>query len=96
MSKIKFYIDCKTTVWQREEHEVEFTSEEDLKKALAEIMARGGNSESIDNELNSFRENDIMYDTTEYLEPSENNNEATIEIRFGSKYEKVSLTNKPE
>jgi hypothetical protein len=69
-----FYIDYKTTIWQR----AKFKDEESLNLALEAY-----NEEGIDfifNEEIGFIENEILYDTDSHVHLEENDNCSTVTI----------------
>lgn len=81
MAKFKFYVDKKQTIWQREHHEIEANSVEELKAKLEEITSRCGNDpDAFEDELNSFDEQEMLFDTIEELPVEENDGFATIEV----------------
>lgn len=69
-----YNIDYKTTIWQR----ATFKDEESLNKAV-DILTTQGIDSIFDSEI-GFIENEILFDTSEYLEPSDNYDQATIEV----------------
>lgn len=93
--KINFYVEKKITMWARESHEVEIESQEALEAKLKEILANGENSDAIDNELDSFQEQDFLFDTISELIPADNNNDATIEIKIGTYKKFADFSNEP-
>lgn len=65
METFKFYIDKKVTVWQREHHEVEANSKEELSEKL-KVLAQKVSSYGIDifnDELEGFKGQETHYDT---------------------------------
>ena len=68
-----FYIDYKTTIWQR----AKFEDEESLNLALKALKEDG--LDSIFDEKIGFIENEILYDTDSFLSLEESGN-STIEV----------------
>ena len=68
------YIDVKVTVWNR----LHFADEANM-KGIAELIKEDGLEQVIDEKL-GFVESESLYDTEEKLTPSDNGNEATIEV----------------
>ena len=65
METFKFYVDKKVTVWQRELHEVEANSKEELSEKLKEL-AQKVSSYGIDifsDEFEGFKGQETLYDT---------------------------------
>lgn len=67
MGVFKLYKDCKVSVWQRYQYEVEADS---LKEAVQQILSDA-------EDAHDFEE---LYDTETLMEPRDNNYEPTIEI----------------
>lgn len=65
-----FYVDRKSTIWDREYYTVEAESEEE---ALEKILYDG---------VDSY-DHETLYDSQEYIEPEENNGESTLEAYDG-------------
>lgn len=68
------YIDVKVTVWNR----LHFKDEADM-KAIAEIVAKDGVYDAIDDEYGFF-ESETLYDTEEKITVEENGQQPTIEV----------------
>lgn len=71
---MKNYIDVKMTVWQR----LHFAEEANM-KGIADIIKEDGLDEVIDEKI-GFVHSETLFDTETRLEPSNNDNEATIEV----------------
>ena len=71
---MKNYVDIKITVWQR----LHF-AEEAYMKGIADIIKEDGLDEVIDEKI-GFVQSETLFDTKARLEPSNNDNEATIEV----------------
>ena len=67
-------VHYKTVVWQS----VRFDDNADMNK-ISELIENGEFYEIFNEDL-GFIENYTMYDTEEYLDPHENDNEATLEV----------------
>lgn len=67
-----------TTIWQR----AIFKDEDSLKKAI-DVLTTEGIDSIFDPEI-GFIENEIIYDTSEYVEPYDNYDQATIDALIGS------------
>lgn len=70
----KNYIDVKYTIWQR----LHYNDEADMKK-LAKIIEKTGSVNDIVEEEFGFIENEVLYDTEEFITPEENK-ASTIEV----------------
>jgi hypothetical protein len=75
METYRFFIDRKVTVWVREYHEVESDSEENAKK---EMIGAFHDNMCVD----TFDEQEYMFDTEEYLEPGDNSGNSTAELYY--------------
>ena len=73
-----YSITYKTTIWQR----AKFKDEDSLKKAI-DVLTTEGIDSIFDLEI-GFIENEIIYDTSEYMEPYDNFDQSTIEAHIGS------------
>lgn len=71
---MKNYIDVKMTVWKR----LHF-ADESYMKGIIEIIKEDGLDEVIDEKI-GFIERETLFDTEERIEPSDNDNQATIEV----------------
>ena len=69
------YIDEKITIWRRHY----FNEHADLENIVKIIDETGSVDDVIDESL-GFVESDTLYDTSEFISPNENNNQATIEV----------------
>lgn len=75
MPSFKFYLDRKCTVWIREVHEFESTTEEEAKAKILKLYK--------DDELfnqDTFLEEEVLFDTIDYLTPEDNENFPTEEL----------------
>lgn len=72
--KYDFYIDEKSTIWNRSHYTVEANSEEE---AIV-IMKEEFENQEFDEVI--FNENEILYDTNEYITPQQNNGNSTKEL----------------
>ena len=70
----KNYIDVKYTIWQR----LHYSDEADMGK-LAEIVEKTGDVNDIVEEEFGFIENEVLFDTEEFITPEENK-ASTIEV----------------
>jgi hypothetical protein len=68
-----FFIDRKITTWVREFHQLEAESLDDAK---AEMAARFHDNLCVD----TFDEQETLFDTEEYLEPGDNGGNPTAEL----------------
>ena len=73
MQSYNFFIDRKVTIWQREYHIIEAES---LDEAKAEMAARFHDNMCVD----TFDEQETLFETEEYLEPGDNGGNATAEL----------------
>lgn len=73
MASYNFFIDRKVTIWQREYHIIEAES---LDEAKAEMAARFHDNMCVD----TFDEQETLFETEEYLEPGDNGGNATAEL----------------
>jgi hypothetical protein len=80
-----FYIDRKVTLWQRELHTIEAES---LDEAKTEMAARFHDNMCVD----TFDEQETLFETEEYLEPGDNGGNATAEL-YCSDDEQLITTN---
>jgi hypothetical protein len=68
-----FFIDRKVTIWQREFHTIKAESLDDAK---AEMAARFRDNMCVD----TFDEQETLFETEEYLEPGDNGGNPTAEL----------------
>jgi hypothetical protein len=68
-----FFIDRKVTIWQREFHTIKAESLDDAK---AEMAARFHDNMCVD----TFDEQETLFETEEYLEPGDNGGNPTAEL----------------
>ena len=81
METFKFFVDKKQTIWQREHHEIKAESREELIEKLKEITNRCGDDPNVfEDELNSFQEQEMLFDTVKDCTVEENDGWATIEV----------------
>lgn len=71
-------IDEKLTIWARNKLTIEAETEEEAVQKAVEMVKNGDLDDGFDD--NVLDEYEMMYDTSERLDPKENNGEATIEI----------------
>lgn len=95
MATFNYHQDVKETIWRRES----FTIEADTKEEADEIARQMtmNNEISSDNDGNDgveFIESEILFDTEEFILPSENGGEATIELYDDD--DELMVTNKDE
>jgi len=68
-----FYIDRKITMWVREEHSIQATSQEEANEKMIEAFKN-------DYYDDSFIDQEYLYDTLKELSPEDNSGEATAEL----------------
>ncbi len=79
--KIKIQVDVKQTIWVREFHEIEFENKEALQKKLEQMSCEPNfNTDRLNEEFNSFIEQETLFETSDYLSLEENDGYSTIEI----------------
>ena len=71
-------IDEKLTIWARNKLTIEAETEEEAVQKAVEMVKNGDLDDGFDDDV--LNEYEMMYDTSERLDPKENNGEATIEI----------------
>lgn len=71
-------IDEKLTIWARNKLSIEAKTEEEAVRKAVEMVKNGDLDDGFDDDV--LDEYEMMYDTSERLDPKENNGEATIEI----------------
>ena len=71
-------IDEKPTIWARNKLSIEAKTEEEAVQKAVEMVKNGDLDDGFDDDV--LDEYEMMYDTSERLDPKENNGEATIEI----------------
>ena len=71
---MKNFIDVKVTVWNR----LHFAEEANM-QGIADLVKEIGLDDVIDDKL-GFLESETLFDTEERISPSDNYNQATIEI----------------
>lgn len=82
MAKFKFYLDKKQTIWQREYHEIEAENRDDVVKKIKQAMLQNFTPDEISDELESFKEQEMLFDTIDDMTVEENQGKSTIEIYF--------------
>lgn len=92
---IKFFVEKKQTIWTREEHIAEAESPEALEAKLKGILANGGTVDAIEDELNSFIEQEFLFDTIEDMTPADNDGQATIEVKLNEHEKMADFDNAP-
>lgn len=80
MAKFKFYLDKKQTIWQREYHEIEAENRDDVVKKIKQAMLQNFTPDEISDELESFKEQEMLFDTIDDMTVEENQGNSTIEI----------------
>ena len=78
--KIKFWVDKKQTVWVREHHEIEYESKELLEQKLKELCKYNASADDIDDALDSFVEQEILFDTIQDMDIRDNFGNPTVGI----------------
>ena len=76
--KIKFWVDKKQTVWVREHHEIEYESKELLEQKLKELCKYNASADDINDTLDSFVEQEILFDTIQDMDIKDNFGNPTI------------------
>lgn len=71
-------IEEKITIWARNKLTIEAETEEEAVQKAVEMVKNGDLDDGFDDDV--LDEYEMMYDTSERLDPKENNGEATIEI----------------
>lgn len=71
-------IDEKLTIWARNKLTIEAETEEEAVQKAVEMVKNGDLDDGFDDDV--LDEYEMMYDTSERLDPKENNGKATIEI----------------
>lgn len=71
-------IDEKLAIWARNRLAIEAETEEEAVRKAVEMVKNGDLDDGFDDCV--LDEYEMMYDTSERLDPKENNGEATIEI----------------
>lgn len=71
-------IDEKFTIWARNKLKIEAETEEEAVQKAVEMVKNGDLDYGFDDDV--LYEYEMMYETSERLDPKENNGEATIEI----------------
>lgn len=70
----KNYVDVKHTIWQR----IHFKDDADMDRIVGDIE-RTGDAEELYDEEYGFEENEVLYDTAEFI-PAKENQAPTIEV----------------
>lgn len=70
----KNYVDVKYTIWQR----IHFNDDADMDKIVDNIQKTGDVEDLYDDEY-GFEENEVLYDTAEFI-PAKENQASTIEV----------------
>lgn len=81
----KNYVDFKCTIWQR----MHFKDNADMQKVI-EILKKENYPGHLDLEELGFQENEILFDTEEFLLPEENDNQSTVEVYSQNKEETLN------
>ena len=80
----QYYLDSKVTIWTRSNFSVEGETEEECNRKMVEYAQRNGNhitNESYEGENGvTFYENEVLYETEEFLTPEDNGDQSTIEL----------------
>lgn len=71
-------IDEKLTIWARNKLTIEAETEEEAAQKAVAMVKNGDLDDGFDDDV--LDEYEMMYDTSERLDPKENNGKATIEI----------------
>lgn len=71
-------IEEKITIWARNKLSIEAKTEEEAVQKAVEMVKNGDLDDGFDDDV--LDEYEMMYDTSERLDPKENNGKATIEI----------------
>lgn len=82
----KKYIDYKQTIWRR----AHFKDDADMQKVIQELE-NTGDVECIFDEDLGFEEDEVLYDTSENINPNENYGESTIEVYQQNEYETINF-----
>lgn len=75
MEEFVFTVDRKTTVWERETYSIEDVSYKSAKNKMIDFCMGKENEAS-----ESFIESEILYETSEYMDPAQNGGDSTIEL----------------
>jgi predicted transglutaminase-like protease len=78
MPEFTFYIDQKTTVWERSKYVIEAESYEEAVAKATEIFK----DDELQDEEHGFIEQETLYDTIENMTPKENDNQSTMELIY--------------
>jgi len=78
--KIKFWVDKKQTVWVREHHEIECESIELLEQKLKDLCKYNASADDINDTLDSFVEQEILFDTIQDMDIKDNFGYSTVYI----------------
>ena len=80
----QYYLDSKVTIWTRSNFSVEGETEEECNQKMIEYVQRNGNQiidESYEGENGiTFYENEVLYETEEFIPIEENGGQSTIEV----------------
>ena len=80
----QYYLDSKVTIWTRSNFSVEGETEEECNQKMIEYVQKNGNqiiNESYEGENGiTFYDNEVLYDTEEFIPVEENGEQSTIEI----------------
>ena len=93
----EYYLDSKVTIWTRSNFSVEGETEQECNQKMIEYVQKNGNqiiNESYEGENGiTFYENEVLYDTEEFIPVEENDGQSTIEILDVSKRSKTIWKN---
>lgn len=80
----RYYLDSKVTIWTRSHFTIEGETEEECNQKMIDYVKENGNqitNESYEGENGiTFYENEVLYETEEFLPVEENGGSSTIEI----------------
>ena len=80
----QYYLDSKVTIWTRSNFTIEGETEEECKQKMIDYVKQNGNqitNESYEGENGvTFYDNEVLYETEEFLPVEENGGSSTIEI----------------
>ena len=80
----RYYLDSKVTIWTRSNFTIEGETEEECNQKMIDYVKQNGNriiNESYEGENGvTFYDNEVLYDTEEFLTPEDNDGQSTIEI----------------
>lgn len=92
---IEFKVHSKLTLWAEETHQVEVENKEEFIKKLKEVVEQEmSTSSDIDCEFDSFKEQHYIDETEEYMFPSENNMDSTLEVYMDGQNDPIAVNGK--